>query len=292
MSKISTCFWFNGQAEEAAKFYASLFKNSKIGKTSYYTEAVAEVSGQKKGSVMTVDFEIEGFQFEALNGGPQFKMTPAISFFVNCETEKEVDTLWGKLTKGGQIMMELDKYEWSKKYGWVQDKYGVSWQLILSEKFDEKIFPSLLFVNKKVGKGEEAIKFYTSVFKNSKIKEIFRDEKSKTIMYSDFKIEGCLFSLMESSIKHEFDFSEGTSFIINCKNQDEVDYYWDRLIEGGGDHSQCGWLKDKYGVSWQVVPTILGELVTDKDSARVERVMKAMLKMKKLDIEALKKAYK
>ena len=158
MQKITPFLWFNDNAEEAANFYASIFKDSKIGRIARYGEEAAEKTGRPKGSVMTVEFELEGQQIVGLNGGPMFKFTEAVSFVVNCETQKEVD------------------------------------------------------------------------------------------------------------------------------------YFWQKLTADGGQESQCGWLKDKFGVSWQIVPTILPELLSDKDATKSERVMKAMLKMVKLDIAKLKAA--
>jgi predicted 3-demethylubiquinone-9 3-methyltransferase (glyoxalase superfamily) len=158
MQKITPCLWFDDKAEAAATFYTSIFKNSKIVNIARYGEAGAEVSGRPKGTVMTVTFQLEGQEFMALNGGPQFKFTEAISFVVNCQTQEEVDAYWEKLSDGGQ----------------------------------------------------------------------------------------------------------------------EV---------------QCGWLKDKYGLSWQIVPSILSEMLNDPDPKKAERVMKAMLQMKKIDIKGLKQAY-
>jgi predicted 3-demethylubiquinone-9 3-methyltransferase (glyoxalase superfamily) len=158
MQKIAPFLWFDDRAEEAATFYTSIFRNSKIVNIARYGDAGAEVSGRPKGTVMTVEFQLEGQEFVALNGGPQFKFTEAISFVVNCQTQEEVDEYWKKLSDGGR----------------------------------------------------------------------------------------------------------------------EV---------------QCGWLKDKYGLSWQIVPTILNEMLNDPDPKKAERVMKAMLQMKKIDIKALKQAY-
>lgn len=158
MQKIMPCLWFDNEAEEAARFYASIFKNSKIGIITRYGEEAAKASGRPKGTVMTVTFQLDGQEFMALNGGPQFTFSPAISLVVNCQTQNEIDELWEKLSEGGE------------------------------------------------------------------------------------KVE-------------------------------------------------CGWLKDKFGVSWQVVPSVLGQMLQDKDAKKTERVMKALLQMKKLDIEGLRKAY-
>ena len=120
MQKITPFLWFDNQAEEAASFYTSVFKNSKIGSVARYGEEGAEVSGQPKGTVMTVEFELEGQKFVALNGGPYFTFSPAISFVVNCETQEELDWLWEKLSEGGE----------KQRCGWLRDKYGVSWQIV------------------------------------------------------------------------------------------------------------------------------------------------------------------
>ena len=159
MQKITPCWWFDDQAEEAVKFYASIFKNSKIKSITRYSEDAAKVSGRPKGSVLTVAFKLAGQEFLALNGGPIFKFTEAVSFIVNCETQAEVDRLWEKLSEGGE-------------------------------------------------KG------------------------------------------------------------------------------------QCGWLKDKYGLSWQIVPTMLSKMLQDKDARKSERVMSALLQMKKLDIKRLEQAFR
>ena len=159
MQKITPFLWFDDQAEEAAKFYTSVFKNSKVGKITRYGEAAEKAAGRPAGSVMTVEFELEGQKFTALNGGPVFK------------------------------------------------------------------------------------------------------------------------------------FNESISFVVNCDTQEEVDYFWEKLTAGGGQESECGWLKDKFGLSWQVVPRALIEMLQDKDPEKSERVMKAMLQMQKLDIKTLKDAY-
>ncbi len=120
MQKMTPCLWFDGQAEEAANYYASIFKNSKVGRISRYSDAVAEVAGQPAGSVMTVDFELEGQEFLGLNGGPMFKFTEAVSFMVNCETQEEVDEFWAKLSEGGE----------TQPCGWLKDRFGLSWQIV------------------------------------------------------------------------------------------------------------------------------------------------------------------
>lgn len=294
MQKIVPSLWFDDNAEEAMKFYASIFNNSKVLKTAYYGE---EGPG-KKGSVMTVLCQLEEQQFLAINGGPAFSFTPAISLFVNCRNEEEIDRLFNKLSEGGFVLMGLDKYPFSKKFGWVNDKYGLSWQFNLAENPDEykqKISPCLMFVGNQHGKAEEAMKFYTSQFRNSGINRIERYEKGDndqegTIKHAAFTLQGHMFLAMDSGLPHAFNFTPAISFTIYCESQKEVDEYWDNLSKGGRT-DQFGWLSDKYGVSWQIVPTALEKMITDPDTEKAGRVMKAMLKMNKLDIEELRNAY-
>jgi predicted 3-demethylubiquinone-9 3-methyltransferase (glyoxalase superfamily) len=193
-----------------------------------------------------------------------------------------------------KILMELDKYDWSKKYGWVEDKFGLSWQLILAEgDVKQKIVPSLLFVDKAFGRAEEAIKFYTSIFKISKLESVYKyPDNEKAVMYSDISLEGNLLAVMDGPGEHGFQFNEAISFVVNCENQNEVDYYWNKLTADGGSESMCGWLKDKFGVSWQIIPTILLRYISDKDPQKSQAVMQAMLKMKKIDVSLVEKAYK
>lgn len=297
MQKITPFLWFDTQAEEAVNFYTSVFKDSKIGKMARYDEAGAKAAGRPAGSVMTASFQIQGQEFVALNGGPMFKINPSISFFANSKKESEVVEWYDKLSASGTVLMPLDKYPFSDKYAWVQDKYGVSWQLILSMgEIKQKIVPSMMFVGNVCGRAEEAINLYTSIFKNSKIGTIFRyganlgPDKEGTIAFADFALDDEWFAAMDSAHAHNFSFNEAISFVVNCESQDEVDYYWNKLVESG-EESMCGWLKDQFGISWQIAPTALSKMLNDADPKKSQRVMMAMLKMRKIDLAALQKAY-
>ena len=293
--KIVPSLWFDKEAEEAARFYTSLFKNSEILEMSRYPEAGQEVHGQKPGSVMTVDFALDGFRFTALNGGPAFKFNPSISFFANRDSEEEVNTLWERLSEGGAVLMELGKYPFSERYGWLSDRYGLSWQITVADSGSAPIVPALLFVGEQVGRSEEAINFYTSLFPDSEVGELFRysagqePDKEGTVAYGPFTLAGQDFAAMDSAHAHDFAFNEAVSFVVDCKDQAEVDYFWEKM-SAVPESEQCGWLKDQFGVSWQIVPTGMNELFTDSDPARADRAMEAMLKMKKLDIAALQAA--
>lgn len=298
MQKIIPCLWFDDKAEEAAKFYTSLFPASIVGSVTKYDKASAEVSGMPEGSVLTVPFELAGQKFIALNGGPIFKFTPAISFLVGCNSEEEINWLYQNLSDGGKVLMEFTKYSFAEKYAWFNDKYGVSWQLMLAP-HSQKITPMLLFCGHNYGKAKEAMDYYVEVFKErdkeSKIKNISYymgtgEEITDKVMHGAFILLGQEFMAMDSKEDHKFNFTMATSFIIECQNQEDVNYFWDKLSMSGKP-SVCGWLEDRYGVAWQVVPVILDELLADLDKAKAERTMKAMLNMTKLDIETLKKAH-
>ena len=190
--------------------------------------------------------------------------------------------------------MPLDKYPFSEKFGWVNDKFGVSWQVMRGEA-KQKITPFLLFVGEQHGRAEEAVKFYVGLFKDSKVIHVEHHgagegETEGTVKHARFSLQGEEFMAMDSGLDHKFSFTPAISFLVNCASQAEVDRLWEKLSDGGSKEA-CGWVQDRFGVSWQVVPTVLGEMMSDADPVKVERVMQAMLKMKKLDIAALERAY-
>jgi predicted 3-demethylubiquinone-9 3-methyltransferase (glyoxalase superfamily) len=278
MQKITPFLWFDGNAEEAANLYTSIFNKSKI----------------RNVSPMSATFTVAGLEFIALNGGPQFKFTPAISFFVRCKSQQEIDELWRELCATGAVLMELAQYPFSEKFGWVQDRFGISWQLDLAG-CAQSINPFLIFVGKQCGKAEAAINFYVSLFKDSKVMSIERydageEEAKGTVKRASFLLNGQQFMAIDSGRKHPFTFTEAISLFVRCETQQEVDYFWEKLSVGG-KKSRCGWLKDRFGVSWQIVPSILGEILDDENDEKSDRVMKAMLQMDKLEIKKLKEAY-
>ncbi|MDD4971249.1 MAG: VOC family protein [Paludibacter sp.] len=288
--KIVPFLWFNNNAEEAMNFYTSTFKNSKVLNVSYYGES----GPGPKGSVMSTTFRLEGKTFYALNGGPEFTFTPSTSFYVTCKSLQEIKRLWALLSDGGTVMMELAKYPFSDRYGWVQDKFGISWQLILWGDTNN-ITPFLMFAGEHQGKAEEAMNFYTSLFKNSGITSLTRYKEEDAgptgkVVHAEFKLNGQKFMAMDSGIEMQFTFTPAISYFVNCKTQREVDEFWDKLSEGG-EKMQCGWLKDKFGVTWQIIPTVLNEFLNDPDSVKSGRVMQAMMQMDKIDIKGLKHVY-
>jgi predicted 3-demethylubiquinone-9 3-methyltransferase (glyoxalase superfamily) len=291
MQKIIPHLWFDKEADEASKFYVSLFENSKLKDKTILNDTPS-------GTVDMITVELAGQEFMLLSAGPYFKFTPAVSFLIACSTVDEVETLWEKLMRDGQALMPLDAYPFSEKYGWVIDKYGLSWQVMHMGNFEmkQKITPTLMFVGDQCGNAEEAIRFYTSTFNDSKIGDLLRygedaaPNKPGTIQHMAFTLVNQSFAAMDSAYDHDFTFNEAISFIVNCDTQEEIDYYWNRL-SAVHEAEQCGWLKDKYGLSWQITPTIMNAMMQNKDPIRLAQVTEAFLKMKKFDIAELMKAY-
>ncbi|TVX99091.1 VOC family protein [Cohnella terricola] len=290
--------WYDKEAKEAAEFYASIFPDSRI------TNATT-LNNTPSGDSHLVSFEIWGQKFMAISAGPLFKFNPSVSFFVNFDPSRDKDAaeklneVWNKLSEGGIALMPLGKYPFSEKYGWIQDKYGLSWQLILMNPEGEEkpaIVPSLLFVGDQYGKAEEAIHYYLSVFKNAKMGTIahypkgMEPDKEGTVMFSDFMLENQWFAAMDSAYEHKFSFNEAISFMVSCDTQEEIDYYWEKL-SAVPEAEQCGWLKDKFGVSWQIVPTAMNKMMGKGTPEQMKRVTNAFLKMKKFDLAALQEAY-
>ena len=281
--KITPFLWFDTEAEAAMNWYVSLFDDAEVLNVARMGEG---------GAVMVASFRIGGLEINLLNGGPTYSITPAVSFFVSCRDVGQVDTLWAALGDGGTPLMPLDAYPFSERFGWVQDKYGVSWQLSAGGG-EQSVTPFLMFVGENFRRAEEAMNFYTSVFDDSRINQIERygpdmHEPEGAVMFATFTLAGQPFHALESNLDHPFTFTEGTSFSISCGDQEEVDYFWNALT-AGGEESQCGWLKDKFGLSWQVIPRILPELLGNP-AGDVGRVGQALLQMRKIDIAELQRA--
>jgi len=291
MQKIVPHIWYTNEAKEAAEFYVASFGgDSRIN-------SVQTIHNTPSGDCDIVSFTLWGHSFMSISAGPFFTLNPSISISVQCHDEAEIDRLYTALRAGGSDLMPLDKYPWSEKYAWISDKYGLSWQLNVfkDQDINQRINPALLFVGDQYAKAEEAMNFYVSVFPDSKINFIARyeegqePEKPGTITHADFELLGQAFYAMDSAREHKFAFNEAVSLIVNCDTQEEIDHYWEKL-SAVPESEQCGWLKDKYSVSWQIVPTVMNELMASGDAAKIDRVTQAFLKMKKFDIVELRAA--
>lgn len=276
-NNIYPCIWFNQNANEAADFYVKVLGDGKI---THRNE-------------MLVTFELSGQKFLGINGGNEFQPNASVSYMVILEDKDELEKIWNQLSEGGTELMALDKYDWSEKYGWIQDKFGVSWQLMfgkLSDVHGQKFIPTYMFTQQYNGKAEEAVQFYLNLFKNSKSDGVMRYEEGDMkglVMHTQLVLDDYVIMAMDGGATHNFRFSEGNSMFIECENQAEIDHFWNAFADGGNE-SQCGWIQDKYGIWWQVIPSKLVEWMTDPQIA--PKVKDAFYKMKKLDLKILEEA--
>lgn len=291
MGRIRPHLWFDREAREAAEYYVSTFPNSRItGSTTLHDTP--------SGDTEVISFELFGQGFMAISAGPLFTFTPAVSFFVACETKAEVDDYWMTLNEGGDALMPLGSYPFSDHYGWTQDRYGLSWQVGVAGAGEilQRITPTLMFVGDVCGKAEDALRFYASIFPKSEVGPLVHydtgeePERPGTLRFGSFSLEGQQFAAMDSARSHDFTFNEAISLMVDCETQDEIDYFWDAL-SAVPEAEQCGWLKDRYGLSWQIVPTAMDEMMRTGSPEQIARVTAAFLKMHKFDIAELQRAY-
>ncbi|QES90849.1 VOC family protein [Rhizosphaericola mali] len=255
---LYTCLWANGKADEMIEYYSHVFPNVTLLSN---TSIVSNI-------------EINGFKLMLLNAVSQFEINPSISFLYNCSSENEVVEIWEKLKPNSKVLMDLGKYPWAEQYGWIQDAFGVNWQLIYiaDNKNWGKILPSLMFTGINNGKLADAILFYQTIFGTDNAHNIVAKygendpDTTGNIKYAEFDLIYYPMVAMENSGSHDFQFNEGVSLVVECNTQTEIDHFWFGLSDGGS-LGQCGWLKDRYGISWQIVPKILGEIMEDKDLA-------------------------
>jgi predicted 3-demethylubiquinone-9 3-methyltransferase (glyoxalase superfamily) len=277
--QLTPCLWFDNRAQEAAAFYCKHLANTQI----------------RSQSPIVTEISVSGQNVVLLDGGPKYQPNASISFFYICEGNENIDEIWKAFAKDGEVLMPLDKYDWADRYGWVNDKYGISWQFSTGkiEDVGQKLTPCLMFTGKQYGRAEEAMNHYASIFGDFKLDGILRfgeneqpDEPGK-VKHAQLSLDGNKFMFMDSAQAHNVNFSEGVSLTIHCDTQEEIDYYWEHLTEDGQE-SMCGWLKDKFGVSWQVVPNIINQLMSDP--AKAGKAAKAFMEMRKFDIEKIVQA--
>jgi len=299
MLVIKPHIWFDqDKAHEAAKFYTSILPDSSVDFVSHFP--------MPGGECEIVEFTFGGQPFLGISAGEGLKIDPAISFMINfdpsrdADAAKHIDEVWAKLSEGGNVLMPIDRYPFSERYGWLADKYGVNWQLILTKPEGEErpvIVPNLLFTGDIAGKAAEAIDFYSSIFKDGKRgnlaprPEDMGPDKAGTLMYGDFYIDRTWISAMDSAHDHGFAFNDAVSLLIPCETQEEIDQLWAALTEGG-QSGQCGWLKDKFGVSWQVASTVMFDALKNGNAEQIARVTETFMTMQKVNVAVLQQAYK
>lgn len=291
MNKIIPHLWFDTEAKEAVEFYISLFDES--GLTS--SQLLENTPG---GDTEIYNFELVGQKFTAINGGPYFKFNSSISLTVLCDTKEELNERWNRFIEEGKELMPLGEYPFSEWYGWVEDKYGLTWQLISSEgeKYAQKIIPSLKFSGAMTGKAKEAIRYYANLFQDGEIETEYEYERGEAdhpkaqTAHAVFKLMDMEFIAMDDGTNSDVSFNEAFSLMVHCVTQAEIDYYWEKL-SADPEAEQCGWLKDKFGLSWQIVPATLDEYFETGSREQINRVTEVFLKMKKLDMAMLERAW-
>ena len=297
--KIVPHLWFTHDARAAAEFYTSVFPGGKITGVSRYPGAgLPDFLQGLAGQELAFDFEVLGCRFAAINGGEApFKPNPSVSFAITCGSAGEVDALWDRLSEGGAELMPLGSYPFSERYGWVQDRFGISWQLLFSsdaEQHQQRVAPALMFTGENTGQAEQAMRFYMGIFPESRFDgDIGRYQPDAVpeagmagmVSSAAFRLAGQRFLAMDSGWQHDFTFNEAVSFLIRCADQNEIDTYWEALSADPAAE-RCGWLKDRYGLSWQVVPRNLSELLQNPDGSTNAEAFAAFLRMSKIDLAA------
>ena len=298
MPTITPHLWFDKEAKEAAEFYVSLLPDSKVTN-------IITLRDTPSGDCDLVSFVLANQPFMAISAGPLFTFNPSVSFILNFDPSKDrnalahLDRLWEKLSEGGTALMPLEQYPFSERYGWIQDRYGLSWQLMLTNPAGEErpfITPSLLFTGNIAGHAEEAMDFYCAVFTSSRrgmtarYPQGLEPDKEGTILFADFSLLGTWLAAMDSAREHHFTFNEAISLLVPCQTQAEIDYYWEKL-SADPQAEQCGWLKDQFGLSWQIWPTAIGVMMQNGTAEQIDRITQAFLPMKKFDLATLQRAY-
>jgi len=294
VQKIIPNLWFDHTAAEAAEFYARVLPNTRVTATERYpTEGLPEFQKEFAGDVLLTNFEVDGFAFVGINAGSEFRPNPSISFFLNFDPSRDpdarehLDATWSGLVDGGTELMPLGSYDFSEHYAWVQDRYGVSWQLMLTNPAGEPrpfVVPSLMFTGAVRNRAEEAMGFYTDLFGGranvaARYAEQTQLANAGSVTYGDMNLFGQWFAVMDSPVEHAFTFDPGVSLQVNAAGRAELDRFWDALSTVP-EAEQCGWCVDRFGVSWQVVPDNLPELMASPGAYA------KLMGMKKIDVSA------
>ncbi|WP_370614428.1 VOC family protein [Mumia qirimensis] len=297
--------WCNRNAEEAGRFYAEALPDTRTEvEARYPTEGLLDFQQAFAGEPLTVTVEIAGTRITLVNAGDEFRPTPALSFTLNFDplrfggatpegeqaARDALDATWTALADGGTVRMEIGEYPFAKRYGWVEDRYGVNWQLMLTDPSGDPrpfVIPALMFGGAAQDKAAEAADFYVSLFESTpggaEVGNRFPygtptgPASAEGLAFGEFRIGDQWLMASDFGADHYFGFSEGVSLEVQCEDQAEIDRLWDALSDAP-EAEQCGWLKDRYGVSWQITPVGLGKLMERPNA------FEHMLGMKKLVI--------
>ena len=278
MQKIIPNIWCDHNAAEMAAFYTEAFPGATADVTARYpAEGLPGFQSEFAGAELAIEVEVDGYRLTLINAGPEFRPNSTVSVMVNFDpllfggdadaARRGLDDLWAKLSDGGRTMMELAEYPFSPRYGWLQDRFGVNWQLIFGEGEPRPfLMPSLLFAGEAQNRAREAVDFYVDLFGRSGIGTVAEYPEQTgpapagAIMYSDFQLEGQWFTAADSGEEMGETFTPGVSLEVRCRDQAEIDRLWNAL-SAVPEAEQCGWLVDRFGLSWQIVPENMGELM-------------------------------
>ena len=278
---ITPAIWCDGTADEAARFYADVFREGSV---------VEQVPG------LAATVSIHGFRLSLINGGGQYAPNPSISCILNFDpllfggedqARTYLDELYERLSTGG-VLMELGEYPFSPRYAWVRDRFGMTWQLMLTDPAGEPrpfILPSFMFGGTNHANAEEATEAWIALFDDARRGALRRYEEggpmeAGTVMFTDFTLRGTWMAAMDSGASQDLTFTRGVSMIVSCRDQEEIDRYWTGL-SAVPEAERCGWCVDRWGVSWQVIPHNIAELMAD--AATREKI----LQMGKIDLTRL-----
>ncbi|MGV2985020.1 VOC family protein [Microbacterium sp. AGC85] len=294
--KIIPNLWFDQNADEAGAFYTEVFPGATAIVGARYPDDVPDWQAEFSGKTLTVDLVIDGYLLTLINAGEQFRPNASVSFMLNFDPLRfdgdrdaarvALDETWARLADGGVVRMELGEYPFSPRYGWVEDRYGVNWQLLLTNPEGEPrpfLIPQLMFSGPVQNKAREAAEFYTSLFPDAEVGFIAEyptqtgPADAGSVMFGEFRLAGQWFAMMDSGVEQDVRFDCGVSLEVRVADQDELDHYWNALTTVP-EAEVCGWLADRYGLSWQIVPENMGELM-QRPGAYAK-----MMEMKKLVI--------
>ena len=260
---ITPAIWCDGTADEAAQFYTDIFRD-------------ASVTEQAPGLAATVS--IHGFKLSLINGGNQYAPNPSISCILNFDpllfggeeqARTYLDELYKRLSTGG-VLMELGEYPFSPRYAWVRDRFGMTWQLMLTDPDGDPrpfVIPSFMFGGTNHANAEEATDAWIALFDNAHRGALYRYKEggpldAGAVMFTDFTLRGTWMAATDSGNFHDFTFTPGVSMIVSCRDQEEIDRYWAGL-SAVPEAERCGWCVDRWGVSWQIVPHNIAELMAN-----------------------------
>lgn len=302
--KIIPCIWLESRAREAAAWYTGIFPESACE----YEAVLPDTPG---GEAVILTVNLWGSRIQLLEAGPMFERNPSFSYMVACATCEQAEQLWQALSDGGraQVRMPFDRYPFCEKYGWLTDRFGISWQVMHDGgQAVQRITPALLFTDEIGGQAEEAMNSYCALLRQRGIDAGGMEGhlqytapaqavgKAGLLATGRFRLAGREImvmdsAVMDSTVKHEFTFNPMQSFIIYCTDQAEVDYFW-RNLSADAASEQCGWLKDRFGVSWQIIPEVMEDMMANGSREQIARLVQSFVSMKKLDIAEMEAAYR